>query len=302
MIFTDPRLHGTIPPPPVQAACLDGRSVFPQAASRRAHHLVQAPPVRMTKNQQGVLSVRLSLVCATLVAVPLSSLSLMATTLAQGPPPGGGRPVAAAPAPAAQPAGGTNVVVIDVANIFKNHIRFNEKMKEIKNEIDQFEASIRAEQTKFNQKRESLAQFNPSSPEYKKLEEELARMQSEVQVQVGLKRKAFLEQEAREYFKTYKEIEQSVAVFAQQNRIGLVLRFNGDEMKPDSRESVLQGVNKAVVYHDRLDITEWILRDLNRGATATPSLPAGQTSAPGQPGGPVPQMSRPQIPGKAPLR
>ena len=233
------------------------------------------------------------LVCATLVAGPLSILALVATTSAQGPIPGG-RPAAPSPAPSAPPAvGGTSVVVIDVANIFKNHIRFNEKMKEIKAEIDAFEASIRAEQTKFKQKGEGLQQFNPSSPEYKKLEEELARMQSEVQVQVGLKRKTFLEQEAREYYKTYREIEQSVAVFAQQNRIGLVLRFNGDEMKADDRNSVLQGVNKAVVYHDRLDITEWILRDLNRGATATPTGPSVQ------PGAPAPQISRPpQIPGK----
>ena len=236
---------------------------------------------------------RLSLVCATLVAGPLSVLALVATTSAQVP--GAARP--AAPAAASPPAvSGTSVVVIDIANIFKNHIRFNEKMKEIKAEIDAFEAQIRGEQTKFNQKRESLAQFNPSSPEYKKLEEELARMQSEVQVQVGLKRKSFLEQEAKEYYKTYKEIEQSVAVFAQQNRIGLVLRFNGEEMKADSRESVLQGVNKAVVYHDRLDITEWILKDLNRGAIASPTGPAAQPGAPG------PRISSPQIPGKAPLR
>ena len=239
---------------------------------------------------------RRSLVCATLVAGPLSVLALVATVSAQGPVPGAARP--GAPAPASPPSvSGTSVVVIDIANIFKNHIRFNEKMKEIKAEIDAFEASIRGEQTKFNQKREALVQFQPSSAEYKKLEEELARMQSEVQVQVGLKRKTFLEQEAKEYYKTYKEIEQSVAVFAQQNRIGLVLRFNGEEMKADNRESVLQGVNKAVVYHDRLDITEWILRDLNRGATASPAVPAGQ------PGAPAGQMSRPpQIPGKAPLR
>jgi len=63
-------------------------------------------------------------------------------------------------------------------------------------------------------------------------------------------------------------------------------------MKAENRDSVLQGVNKAVVYHDRLDITEWILRDLNRGATATPTGPSVQ------PGAPVGPISRPQIPGK----
>jgi hypothetical protein len=78
----------------------------------------------------------------------------------------------------------------------------------------------------------------------------------------------------------YREIEDSVAMFAQRNRIGLVLRYTGDEMKPDDRASVLQGVNKPVVYQDRLDITQHILNQLNAGAT----MPAGGGVGPPAPG------------------
>jgi hypothetical protein len=108
-------------------------------------------------------------------------------------------------------------------------------------------------------------------------------------VKIGLKRKEFLEQEARVYYRVYREIEQSVGLFAQRNRIGLVLRFNGDEMKEDDRASVLQGVNRAVVYQQNLDVTEFILGDLNRGTTPPPTPGAAAGAQTANPNRQIPQ-------------
>jgi Skp family chaperone for outer membrane proteins len=239
--------------------------------------------------------VRLSRFCATIVAGPLSICFLMAPAAAQqGPPPGGARPATAPPVAAAPPAvAGTSVAVIDIAYIFKNHVRFNKQMNDMKGDIEAFDTSIRTDQTNFAKKREALQTFNPSSPEYKKAEEELARMKSDLDIKVAVKRREFLEQEAKVYYGIYREVEDSVAMFAQRNRIGLVLRYTGDEMKPDDRASVLQGVNKPVVYQDRLDITQHILNQLNAGAT----MPAG---APGiAPSGP---SSNPAVPDRSSQR
>ena len=234
---------------------------------------------------------RVSPLGATLVASLVSLLSLAPSAVAQnGAAPGAARPAAAAAPPAAPT--GTNVAVIDVAQIFKSHVRFNDQMAQIKKDIEAFEGYVRGKQQEFNTKREALAQFQAGSKDYKDREEELAKMQSDLQVDVGLKRKAFLEQEARVYYHIYKEIEQSVAIFAQRYRIGLVLRYTKDDMKPEDRNSVLQGVNRAVVYHGGLDITDQILRELNAGATPT--------TQPGAQG--VPQTSQrptsPIIPGR----
>jgi Skp family chaperone for outer membrane proteins len=240
----------------------------------------------MTSNQQGVLSVRLSLMCATWVAGPLSLLVLAVPAAAQAPP-GVGRgpapPTAAAPAPA-----GTSVAVIDVAHIFKNHVRFNGQMNDMKRDIEAFDASIRSEQQNFAKKRETLTSFSPTSDQYKKAEEELAHIKSDLDIKVAVKRREFLEQEAKVYYGIYREIEDAVAMFAQRNRIGLVLRYSGDEMKPDDRASVLQGVNRPVVYQDRLDITQHILNQLNAGATMPAG--AGGVAPPASPGvGQLPQ-------------
>ena len=226
---------------------------------------------------------------ATFVASLVTVIAFAGQVHAQGgaPVPGGARPAAAAPT-------GTNVAVIDIAYVFKNHNRFNAAMNDIKKDIEDFEAFVRNEQKNFNAMREQLQTFKPGTQEYKQKEESMAQVQSDLQVKIGLKRKEFLEQEARVYYRVYREIEQSVGLFAQRNRIGLVLRFNGDDMKEDDRASVLQGVNRAVVYQQNLDVTEFILGDLNRGTTPPPTpgtaAPAGvQATKPG------PQIPRPNL-------
>lgn len=229
----------------------------------------------MTTLKQGVLSVRVSFLSATFVAGSVITLLFGAQASAQQ-----GAPRAAA---AAAPTG-TNVAVIDVAQIFKKHNRFNAAMQDIKKDIEDFETFVRGEQTKMKTLAEQLQTFKAGSLEYKQKEEEIARLTSEMQVKIGLKRKEFLEQEARVYYHVYKEVEQSVQNFSIRNRIGLVLRYNSEEMKEDDRASVLQGVNRAVVFQQGLDITPLILEDLNRG-----------TVAPTQ-NGTAPRTTGPQIP------
>jgi Skp family chaperone for outer membrane proteins len=228
-----------------------------------------------------------------MVACLFSTLALATVVSAQSGPPAGG-PIRTAPA-AAPASSGTSVVVIDIAYIFKNHTRFNAAMQDIKTDIEQFEAYVRKKQTDFRTQGEALQQFKAGTPEYRQKEEELARLQSDLQVEVALKKKEFLEQEARVYFRVYKEIEQEVSVFAQRYRISLVLRYNRDDMKEDDRASVLQGVNRAVVFQQNLDITEPILKQLN-GSAPPPTTPAGGASGTisTRPGPVVPRPNTPR--------
>jgi Skp family chaperone for outer membrane proteins len=229
---------------------------------------------------------------------------MIAPVAAQAPPglpPGGARPTgmppaASAPAPPAGPVAGTSVAVIDVAYIFKNHVRFNAQMNDMKRDIDAFDAQMRDESQKLQKKQEQMMSFAPASAEFKKLDEELAHLKSDFQIRVQAKKREFLEQEARVYYGIYREVEDSVASFAQRNRIGLVLRFTADDMKPEDRPSVLQGVNKPVVYQQNLDITQHVLNQLNAGATMPPA--GGGVAPPAGPGSTIPpgtQNARPPV-------
>jgi Skp family chaperone for outer membrane proteins len=239
-----------------------------------------------------VLRVSFSPRSAALAACLVFSVAVATQLLGEGVP-------AARPAAAPAASAGTNVVVIDVAFIYKNHNRFNATMLDIKTDIEKFEAYVRKKQGDFKPLGEALGTYNPGSTEYKQKEEELARLQSDLQVEVGLKRKEFLQQEARVYYRVYREIETEVRNFSERNGIHLVLRYNRDEMKEEDRASVLQGVNRAIVWQQGRDITELVLKALNGGPVVPP--PTG-----GAAGGPAGAISRPPaaptIPGRGPAK
>jgi Skp family chaperone for outer membrane proteins len=217
-----------------------------------------------------------------------------------GPGAGVGRP--AAPTATAPPAGAamttaapqqatTQIVVIDIAKIFKGHHRFNQMMADIKKDIEDFDAYVKNETGKLKGMGEQLQQYRAGSLEYKQKEEEAARLTSDLQVKVGMKKKELLESEARVYFTVYRELEQKVGVFAQRNRITMVLRFNSEDMKEDDRNSVLQGVNRAVVYyHPNLDVTNMVLLELNGGIPPYDPKTANAANGNGQ------AINRPLIP------
>jgi Skp family chaperone for outer membrane proteins len=213
-------------------------------------------------------------------AVPAAVLSLgvyYSMGLAQGP--GGGAPPLAGPVAVqpAQPA--TRIALIDVTFIFKNHARFKMQMEEMKRQVQDAEKQVQAERKQLNTMAEELQQYSKGTDKYKELEERIADLSARMQVNVNRQKSAFLQQEARIYFNTYQEICQSTDYFCRQYGIDLVIRFNREQANPDNPEQVLTDINKPVVFQRGLDITEQILRDLNRSAPATPGT-ADQRGAP----------------------
>lgn len=207
---------------------------------------------------------RASLSSSTLVAVFLGLFSLSPQVFGQaGAAPTGTRPAASATAPAgASASAGTNVAVIDLGYVFMNATTFKNEMDLIKQKFEEFDAQMKARDKDFVAKREELAALKTGTLEYKQKEEELARMQTDAQLDMRLKQKELAEQEARVYFKTMVEVDKRIAMFAQKYRIGIVLRFNRDEMK---EENVKQILNRVVVWQSQIDITDAILAELNRG-------------------------------------
>ncbi len=221
---------------------------------------------------------RASLFSATIVATLIATGSLN-PIFAQAPAGGAPRPAAggaAAPAPS-----GTNVAVIDIGFIFKNHKNFNTQMERLNKEMEEFQAWVKAEEKSFLAMREELAQFKSGTPQYQAKEEEMAKKQTETQLEIRRRQKDFLEREAKQYYETYAQLESEIATFSQRNRIGLVLRFNREQMKSDDRASVLQGINRAVVYHYGLDITKFVLDKVSPGWEKSPVADTRGKNGPG---------------------
>lgn len=166
------------------------------------------------------------------------------------------------------------IAVVDINYIFKNYSQFKDAMEGIKADIQQAESKLKGDREAIQAKDEHAKQFQPSSAEFKQLDEELARLKADFNIKAGRTRKDFQEREAKVYYQTYLQVSHSVQKYAQQNNIGLVLRFNGDQVNPDRPEAILKAINKPVVSQNNIDITPDVLALLNRGGAAGGIAPA----------------------------
>ena len=155
--------------------------------------------------------------------------------------------------------------MIDIGYVFNNHARFKQMMEDMRNDVQAFEGKLKENGAELQKMQAQLQENRPGTPDYKKLEEQIAGFQAQVQAKTQLKRKDFLENEARIYYNVYNEIVKEVSYFSQRQGIDLVVRFNSEQIDPQNRKSVLEGVNRAVVYQNRLNITYEISERLNVG-------------------------------------
>jgi Skp family chaperone for outer membrane proteins len=204
---------------------------------------------------QGEHSVNRHLAFIALVAV-------LAAPAARGQAPGQPAVRPMVPAQSAQPA--SHTAVIDVGYIFKNHSRFKAAMDKMKDEVLAAENGLKAERDRINGLMEQLKGFNVGTPEYKRLEAEIAKAQGDFNVNAQLQKKDFMEREAKVYMQVYDEVEKAVTQFAREHRIAVVLRFDGDPVDSSDRNQILRGITKPIVYYEPgIDITPDVLKMLN---------------------------------------
>ena len=171
---------------------------------------------------------------------------------------------ATSPAPATSVRRRSPIAVVDVSYIFKNHNGFKVAMEGMKKEVEAYEEHLRTQQNTLLKEKDRLNDYRPGSKEYDTLERSLADRGAKLQVDMQMKRKEFLEREAYVYYNVYGQVATAIQQFAEQSGIELVLRYSGEPMDPANRQSVLQGVNRPIVYHRELDITREVLDRVNR--------------------------------------
>lgn len=169
------------------------------------------------------------------------------------------------------------IAVVDINYIFKNYAYFKSSMEAIKADIQQAEKKLKTDREAIQSLEAQAKDYQPSSPEYKKLDENVARRKADFNIKADRTRKDFQEREAKVYYQTYLQVSGAVQSYAKQNNIGLVLKFNGDKINADRPEAILKAINKPVVSQNGIDITPDVLALLNR-AGSTPRAAAARTA------------------------
>jgi len=95
------------------------------------------------------------------------------------------------------------IAVVDVNYIFKNYSQFKSAMEGIKGDIEKAEVTLKSTREAIQAKEEQAKQYQPSSPEFKQLDEEVARLKADFNIKAGRTRKDFQEREAKVYYQTF---------------------------------------------------------------------------------------------------
>jgi Skp family chaperone for outer membrane proteins len=221
----------------------------------------------------------------TAAAVALSTFGQLRAQTLQGQAPQGQTPQGQA----GQQLLGANVskygiAVVDISAIFQRHARFKATMDTMKADMQRVDAELKAERETITKAEAHRNTFGVGTAEYKRADEEVARMMAELQLKMGRLRKEFMEREAKVLYQTYQEVVQAVDYYAKRHNIGLVLRFSGEPIDPNRPDDVRREISKLVVMQDSIDITLEVLMLINSRDASSQQPPAQQARQPAQPG------------------
>ena len=216
--------------------------------------------------------------CAAHIVVLAVFLVVGRSAAAQAP--GNAAPqAAAAPMPAlGANAGKSLVAVIDINYIYKNHLLFKADMERMQKDLETIKEGLKAEAKGIQDLMEKLKTYNAGSVEYKQTELQVAQRQASFAATGQLKEKEFMEREAQVYYRVYKEIQNTVAGYARSTGLQAVFRYNRDEPDAVNRQAWVNEINRTVVWHNQVDISDIILQQLNRAGA--PPQTARQTAPP----------------------
>ena len=173
-------------------------------------------------------------------------------------------PAQAAP-PADSPLAEQRVVVVDVARVFKNHRRFNQDLELLRQDAQTYQAMLRTSQEQLQQRVDLARAQDPNSAEFRQAESDLTQELAAMQVNQRQKGRELAEKEAKLYFDVYMEVSRAIAAYADNNAVNLVLRYNSDPIDPADPKSILEGVNREVMFQQNRDITDQIIATVNAG-------------------------------------
>ena len=170
------------------------------------------------------------------------------------------------------------VRVIDVTYIFKKYTVFQGQIQAMRKEVEATEGKLQGQAEQVKKMVEELKNYNRGTPEYQRLEAQIAQRKADFNVQAQLQKKQFLEKESEIYFTTYRQVKDLVRLYSQNNGVSLVLRFNADKTgEKQTRPDRLRAMNRPVVYEQGIDITLVILDELERRAKANVGARPGGT-------------------------
>jgi Skp family chaperone for outer membrane proteins len=185
------------------------------------------------------------------------------------------------------PPGYPGIRVIDIKRVFDEYGRFKAQIAELRDQVKAVEEQQKEEQRKILEMEKGLPELRPGSPERKDLEKKIFQLRTDLGAQAKIKQAEFMEKEAKIYHYTYQEIQDEVKYYCKVKNVSLVLMYSSEKPDPNNRASIMRAMTSVVVHQQGIDITDVLLRELNRRAgDVAPAKTRGSDVSDSRGGGP----------------
>jgi Skp family chaperone for outer membrane proteins len=173
------------------------------------------------------------------------------------------------------------IAVVDMKTVFRNSSRIQQAKEEFAKQLQAKQESFKKDGERGNQMVEKARTLPSGSPERKKLEQEIMKLDADLKYEGKRADREFREKESMVYFGLLRDVREELGRYAQGNRLQLVLGVDPPADLSDP-QAVMQEVSKAIVYHRSTDITAAVSEAVNRrgASTAPTSKAATQGAAP----------------------
>jgi Skp family chaperone for outer membrane proteins len=158
------------------------------------------------------------------------------------------------------------IAVVDIGKVFNASTAQATRMKDLKADIDTFEASVKTVAAELKDAEEKRKLLPAGSDEAAQAELQSKQQVLTMQTKIAQKKAEFLKREGEIYFDTYAELERAIKLEARKRGVTMVLRQGNETMNRGDRETVLKGVNRAILFtQEQYDLTEAVIKSMNGG-------------------------------------
>lgn len=189
---------------------------------------------------------------------------------------------------AAKPQPNIRLAVIDISHILKNYQKHEDLQQEVREaaEMAQNKAKGMIEQARSLQEQLQSGEFESDSDEFLKKERQVISLSSKFEVYNALTKKELTKKNAETMAKAYLDVQNAMALYAEQNGYTMIMRFQRDFEGLSERDRTWQTMSQSIVrYEGADDITDSVLAWLNQQyqaqlASAAPKKPATPAKSP----------------------
>jgi Skp family chaperone for outer membrane proteins len=168
-----------------------------------------------------------------------------------------------APAAAVRPVAAV-IGTIDMDSVLKTYEKYKSQMEAMKVDMLARQKDLMKIQEEGKQLGEMMGKFQPSSPDYKRLEKQFAQLKAQFQVANEQASSEFAQREADMLAGIYNEVQVMTGAVAKRHGMSFVVRVSREPVNGSEPNSVMSALARSVVFSDpATDVTNEVVSYLN---------------------------------------